>query len=86
MIVIQIGPPKGIEVRNSIFGKKSDFCILANNLNFGLSEIGEGTFLNIQILRQHFEFSNLRSDFPLLMSKSLYFELILWVFDCILGV
>ena len=33
-----------------------------------------------------FEISNFRPDFPLLRSKSLYFEVILWVSDCILGV
>ena len=63
-----------------------DFLILANNLNFGLSEIVEGTFLKFPIFRQNFEFSNFRADFPLWRSKSWYFELILWVFDCILGV
>ena len=65
---------------------KIDFCILPNNLNFGLLEIVEGTFLKIPTFRQNFEFSNFRADFPLLRSKSLYFELILWVSDCILGV
>ena len=54
---LPIGPPKGIGVRNSIFRPKNhDFCILPNNLNFGLSEIVEGTFLKIPILRQNLEF------------------------------
>ena len=87
---IQIGPPKGIEVMDLVdfsnFLRKIPTFILANNLNFGLSEIVEGTFLKIPIFRRNFEFSNFRPDFPLLRSKSWYFELILWVFDCILGV
>ena len=68
------------------FPQQSRFLHLTHNLNFGLSEIVEGTFLKIPIFRQNFEFSNFRPDFPLLRSKSLYFELILWVSDCILGV
>ena len=82
---IQIGPPKGIEVRNSIFPPKNiDFCILANNLNFGLSEIVEGTFLKIPTFHQNVEFLNFRPDFLLWRSKSLYVELILWVSELIL--
>ena len=85
-----IGPPKGIEVRDladfRFFAKNHSFCILANNLNFGLSEIVEGTFLKNPTFRQNFEFSNFWPDFPLWRSKSLYVELILWVSDCILGV
>ena len=63
--------------------KNPDFFILANNLNFGLLEIVEGTFLKIPIVRKKIEFSNFRADFPLLRSKSLYFELILWVSELI---
>ena len=49
-------------------------------MNFGLSEIVEGTFLRIPIFRQNFEFLNFRPDFLLWRSKSWYFELFLWVF------
>ena len=63
--------------------KSHDFGLFSNNLIFGLSEIVEGTFLKFPIFRQFFEFSNFRADFPLLRSKSLYFELILWVSELI---
>ena len=80
-------PPNGDRSEEFIFFPKNlDFCILTNNLNFGRSEIVEGTFLKIPIFRQNSEISNFRPDFPLLRSKSLYFEVILWVSDCILGV
>ena len=81
---ISIGSPKGIEVRNLFFlGRNIGFLNIPNNLIFGLSEIVEGTFLKIMIFRQNFEFSNFRPDFPLLRSKSLYFELILWISELI---
>ena len=65
-----------------MFCEKNDVWILTNNLNFGLLEIVEGTFLKIPIFRQFFDFSNFWADFPLLKSKSMYFELIIWVSDC----
>ena len=43
---------------------------------YRLLEIVEWTFLKISIFHQLFQFSNFRADFPLLRSKSLYFELI----------
>ena len=73
---IQIGPPKGIEVMDLVdfsnFLRKIPTFILANNLNFGLSEIVEGTFLKIPIFRQQIEFSNFRPDFLLWRSNLLY--------------
>ena len=77
-------PPKGDRSEEfGFFPKKSDFRILPNNLIWGLSEIVEGTFLNLSIFIQNLKFSNIRPDFPLLRSKSLYFELILWVSELI---
>ena len=79
-------PPKWDRSEEFEFlAKKSDLCILPNNLNFGLSEIVQGTFLKNPIIRQNNEFSKFRPDFRLLISNSLYFELILWVSDCMLG-
>ena len=43
-------PPKGDRSEEfDFFHDNYDFCILANNLNFGLSEIVQGTFLKIPI-------------------------------------
>ena len=50
---------------------------------FGQSEIVEGTFLKFPIFRRNLKFQNFRAGFPLLRSKSLYFELILWVSELI---
>ena len=84
---MQIRTPKKIEVKVLMeFGRKSYFYLFPNNLIFGLSQIVEGTFLKIQTFCQKNHFLKFRSDFPLLRSKSMYFELILRVSDCILGV
>ena len=80
-------PPKGDRSEEfDFFPQNPDLCISAHNLNFGLSEIVEGTFLKFPMFHQNFEFLNFRPDFFLWKSKSWYFELILWVFDCMLGV
>ena len=63
--------------------------MLANNLNFGLLEIVEGTFQKFTIFRQNFEFSNFRADFPCLGQNryilNLYFRYltVFWVSELV---
>ena len=62
-------PPEGDSSEEFGFvGRQTLFWILANNFNFGLSEIVAGAFLKFPIFRQKNEFSYFRPSFPLCRS------------------